>query len=183
MKLAALVLAAGAGRRFGGGKLAAPFHGEPLVHHAIRAARAAPGDRVIVVAAPDLALPSGVEVVRLASTALSASLKAGIAAAGPVDGLFVFLGDMPLVPPGLAGELAALLGRAYAVQPRFQGRPGHPVLLSARALADCSHLHGDDGFGRLLRGRGDLAFLDCDDEGVVADIDRAEDLTRLEGKP
>ncbi|HMP55911.1 MAG TPA: NTP transferase domain-containing protein, partial [Novosphingobium sp.] len=106
MKLAALVLAAGGaltgvyatlaaggGSRFGGGKLEALLRGEPLVSHAIRAARAAPVDRVIVVAAPALPLPDGVETVRIATTALSDSLKAGIAAAGPVDGLFVFLGD------------------------------------------------------------------------------------------
>lgn len=183
MNLAALVLAAGAGRRFGGGKLVAPFRGEPLLSHAIRAARAAPGGRVIVVAAPDLVLPADVEPIRLTSTALSASLQAGIAAAGPVDGLFVFLGDMPLVPHRLAGELAALLPGAYAVQPRYHGQPGHPVLLSAHALADCADLHGDEGFGRLLRGRSDVAFVECADEGVVADIDRAEDIARLEGMP
>lgn len=183
MKLAALVLAAGAGRRFGGGKLAAPFRGEPLVCHAIRAAAQAPGGRVIVVAAPGLDLPAGTEVVTLASEALSDSLRAGVAAAGAVDGLFVFLGDMPLVPPDLAQHMARLLPGAYAVQPRYRGQPGHPVLLSAGALADCGDLRGDEGFGRLLRGRGDVAFLDWPDEGVIADIDRAEDLTRLEGKP
>ncbi|HMO68686.1 MAG TPA: NTP transferase domain-containing protein [Novosphingobium sp.] len=182
MKLAALVLAAGAGSRFGGGKLEALLRGEPLVSHAIRAARAAPVDRVIVVAAPALPLPDGVETVRIATTALSDSLKAGIAAAGPVDGLFVFLGDMPLVPHGLGRELAALLPQAYAVVPRHAGRPGHPVLLSARALADCGNLRGDEGFGRLLRGRSDLAFLDGADEGAIIDIDRAEDLARLEGE-
>ena len=46
--LAALVLAAGAGVRFGGNQLAAHFRGEPLIVHAVRAARAAidfgPGD-------------------------------------------------------------------------------------------------------------------------------------------
>lgn len=182
MRLAALVLAAGAGSRFGGGKLEARFRGEALVNHAIRAARAAPGGRVIVVAAAGLPLPQGVQGVRIATTVLSDSLKAGIAAAGPVDGLFVFLGDMPLVPHGLAAELAALLPGAYAVVPRHAGHRGHPVLLSARAIADCDNLRGDEGFGPLLRGRSDVAFLDCGDEGAIIDIDRAEDLARLEGE-
>lgn len=181
MKLAALVLAAGAGTRFGGGKMLAGFRGEPLVERAIRAARAAPVERVIAVAAPGLPLPEGCEAIRIAATALSDSVKAGIAAAGQVDGLFVFLGDMPLVPHAVAADLAALLPGHYAVLPRHAGRPGHPVLLSAAALADCADLHGDEGFGRLLRGRSDVAFLDCADEGVVIDVDRAEDLARLEG--
>ena len=39
---AAIVLAAGSARRFGGRKLLAPFDGRPLLHHALAAARAAP---------------------------------------------------------------------------------------------------------------------------------------------
>ena len=183
MRLGALVLAAGAGRRFGGSKLSASFRGEPLIDHALRAARAAPAERLIVVAAPSLALPDGVEAVRLESAALSESLKAGIAAVGAVDGLFVFLGDMPLVPHAVAGRLVALLPGHYAALPRFSGRPGHPVLLSAAALADAQGLSGDEGAGRLLRGRGDVAWLDWTDAAVTFDIDRAEDLARLERGP
>ena len=183
MRLAALVLAAGAGKRFGGGKLAAPFRGEPLIEHALRAACAAPVDQVLVVAAPDLALACAaprLAVLRVESDALSASLRAGVAALGGVDGAFIFLGDMPLVPHPIAGELAALLPGHYAAQPRCGGTPGHPVLLSARALADIPALGGDEGAGRLLRRRDDIAFLDTDDEAVLLDVDRAEDIARLE---
>lgn len=185
MTLAALVLAAGAGRRFGGGKLEAPFGGEPLLLHALRAACAAPVDRVILVAAPDLAaaLPDPrIEVISLASDALSTSLKAGVARLGAVEGAFVFLGDMPLIPHGIAAELARLLPGHYAAQPRCGGQPGHPVLLSPQALGDVATLCGDEGAGRLLRARADVAFLDIADDAVLLDVDRAEDIARLEGK-
>lgn len=181
MKLSALVLAAGAGSRFGGGKLAAPFRGEPLLAHAVRAALAAPVDRVIVVAAPGLAVPDGVEVVRLESAALSDSLRAGIAAAGDADGLFVFLGDMPLIPHQAAQALASRLAGHYAALPCHGGKPGHPVLLSSAAMADARGLRGDEGAGLLLRGRPDVALMEWLDAGVCIDIDRAEDLARLEG--
>jgi molybdenum cofactor cytidylyltransferase len=104
--LAAVVLAAGSARRFGSDKLSATFDGKPLISHAIRAAQAAPVDRVVVVAHPALDLGASTELalVRLASGALSDSLRAGLAAAGDVDGLFVFLGDMPLVPHGAASR-------------------------------------------------------------------------------
>ena len=46
-----LVLAAGAGSRFGGPKQLAPLAGRPLLEHALRAAAAAPVDRVVVVLA------------------------------------------------------------------------------------------------------------------------------------
>jgi len=180
VNLAALVLAAGAGNRFGGGKLAARFRDEPLIDHAVRTALASPANRVIVVAAPGLTVPDGVEVLRVESLELAESLKAGISAAGPVDGLFVFLGDMPLVPQGVAAQLALNLGAAYAAQPRWRGKPGHPVLLSPRAIADAAGLHGDQGAGRLLRDNADTVYLDCSDEGVVIDVDRPDDLARLE---
>ena len=185
MRLVALVLAAGRATRFGSDKLAASLRGEPLLFHAIRAARAAPVERVIVVARPGLETGTWegdppVETLRLESAALSASLKAGVAAAGSVDGAFVFLGDMPAVPWAEAARLAARLGGAYAALPRRRGQPGHPVLLASRAFADIARLTGDAGAGQLLRGRSDVVFDDCEDAAIHADVDRPEDLRRLE---
>lgn len=182
MNLAAIVLAAGAGTRFGGNKLTAAFKGEPLLAHAIRAARAAPVSRVIVVCPPafDTSLWPDLEAVRIASPELSASLKAGIAAARHATGAYIFLGDMPLVPPGIAAALVAALGDNFAAVPRWQGKCGHPVLLAARAFPHIALLTGDEGAGKLLKARKDVAFVECDDEGVLLDIDRAEDIARLE---
>lgn len=181
MNFVAVVLAAGHATRFGSDKLSVLLDGEPLLFHAIRAARAAPVGRVIVVARPDL--DTGVwddkprmEVIRLASIALSDSLKAGIAAAGEADGAFIFLGDMPAVPHGEAARLAHALGAAYAALPRHEGQPGHPVLLSARAFPDIARLAGDEGAGRLLRARGDVVFDDCTNPAIHFDVDRPEDL-------
>jgi molybdenum cofactor cytidylyltransferase len=187
VNLAAIVLAAGSARRFGSDKLSAPFRGEPLVRHAIRAARAAPVDRVIVVCGERVALgewPGSppVEVVCIASSALSDSLKQGVAATGAVDGAFIFLGDMPLIPHSVSAGLAARLDGHFAVVPRHAGMNGHPVLLSARAFADIAGLTGDEGAGGLLRQRSDVAFVDVDDETILLDVDRAEDLVRLEAR-
>lgn len=181
MSFVALVLAAGAGTRFGGDKLSAQFGGEPLLFHAIRSARAAPVSRVVVIASADLEIGTWdgqppVEVVRVTSAALSSSLKTGIAAVQGSDGAFIFLGDMPRVPPDEAGKLAALIGCNYAAIPRHAGRPGHPVLLSARAFPDVAKLTGDRGAGPLLHGRTDVVFDDCHNAGVVFDVDRPEDL-------
>ena len=184
MNFVALVLAAGSASRFGSDKLSAPLEGEPLLFHAIRAARAAPVSRVIVIARPGLETGAWqgdppLEVVRIASSALSDSLKAGIAAAQGADGAFVFLGDMPRVPHDEAARLADLIGGSYAALPRLGGRPGHPVLLSARAFADIAALSGDEGAGRLLRRRKDVVFDDRTDPSIHFDVDRPEDLQRL----
>lgn len=184
MRLAAVVLAAGKATRFGGDKLSALLEGEPLLHHAIRAARAAPVERVIVVTRTGLDIGQWpgeptVERAEIASNALSVSLRVGIAAAQGMDGVFVFLGDMPRVPPQVAGQLARLLGDNYAAVPRYAGKSGHPVLLSARSFADIALLTGDAGAGKLLKTHSDVAFVDCDDPGVLLDVDRPEDLDAL----
>ncbi|MEZ5736886.1 MAG: NTP transferase domain-containing protein [Novosphingobium sp.] len=185
MKLVSVVLAAGSSTRFGSDKLSAMFRGEPLLRHAIRAARAAPVERVIVVCRPGLDIgewdgPPPVSPVRVNSDAISTSLKAGIAAAGDADGAFIFLGDMPLVPHHVAGKLAERLDDSFAVLPRHRGSVGHPVLLSVQAFPEIAGLDGDQGAGKLLRERTDIAYEEIADPAIHLDIDRAEDLARLE---
>lgn len=182
----AIVLAAGAATRFGGGKLVAGFRGEPLIAHAIRAARAAPVERVLVVASPTLAIGEWpgeppVEVVRVASAALSQSLAAGITAAqaAGAEAVYVFLGDMPLVPHATAATLAEGLGDAYAAVPVFEDRPGHPVLFARRAFPDLLSLSGDEGAGKLLRGQAEVVRLPVDEPGILLDVDVPGDITRL----
>ena len=186
MRRAAVVLAAGSARRFGSDKLSALLSGEPLVFHAIRAARAAPVERVIVVAHPALgtgAWPGepAVDVIHLTSDALSLSLRAGVQEAGDVDEVFVFLGDMPLVPHSVASSLARQIGGAYAAMPLQSGKPGHPVLLSARAVVDVARLRGDAGAGKLLRQRDDVRMVETDTPLIHLDIDRSEDLRQIGG--
>lgn len=184
MSFVAIVLAAGSSRRFGSDKLSTLFRGEPLVFHAIRAARAAPVERIVVVAHEALHIGDWpgqppVEACRVSSHALSASLKAGFAMEEAADGIFVFLGDMPLVPDGVAAQLANRMGSGFAAMPRHAGRPGHPVLLSRRAFPYIAELEGDSGAGSLLRSRDDVVFVESQDPGVVFDVDQPEDMARL----
>ena len=186
MTRVALVLAAGSATRFGSDKLSATLNGEPLLFHAIRAARAAPVSRVIVVARPGLEIgdwqgsPS-VDVVRIASEALSQSLQAGISAAARAEGAYVFLGDMPHIPHHIASHLARAIGDGFAAMPCEGGHPGHPVLLSARAYPAIAGLTGDQGAGRLLRQRSDVVFVDCTDPEIHVDVDVPADLAQLRG--
>ncbi|MFN3858860.1 MAG: NTP transferase domain-containing protein [Caulobacter sp.] len=191
----ALVLAAGAGARFGGAKLLAPWRGGPLIEAALGAAFAAPARGVTVVtgawaegvgaaAAGFVARTRQGERLRCVHAAdhglgLSASLKAGLAALpGDCAGAMIFLGDMPLVPPDLAGTmLAALPEGAAAAAPVFEGRRGHPVLLRRALFPALAGLEGDAGAGRVLAGLGEgLMLWPVGDAGVLRDIDRPGDL-------
>lgn len=188
--LVSLVLAAGHARRFGEDKLLKPLQGAPIIAYAMKAARAAPAARVIVVKRPGAALDQAcrdaaegdarVRFLDIDSAAMSDSLRAGLQAAGDAAGVFVFLGDMPLTPPHLAASLADKLEGHFAVAPRFAGAPGHPVLLSARAVQAAMTLEGDRGAGALLRQHeAEMAFLDIEDERVIIDVDTLEDYQRL----
>ncbi|MBP7701812.1 MAG: NTP transferase domain-containing protein [Phenylobacterium sp.] len=193
----AVVLAAGAGRRFGGGKLLAPWAGGALLNGALAAAFAAPVRRVIVVtgtaaaeveaAARDFAARSGAAsrllVVHAADhdEGMGASLRRA-AAELPADcaGAFVFLGDMPRVPHAVLGQLAAAVqAGAPAAAPVFAGQRGHPALIGAALLPELATLHGDAGARAILKGLGDqLALVEAPDDGVLFDVDERDDLRR-----
>jgi molybdenum cofactor cytidylyltransferase len=110
---------------------------------------------------------------------LAASLRAGIESLpDAAEGVFLFLGDMPIVPPDMAGRLLAALGPDHqAAAPLYQGQRGHPVLIMASLFPALAGLTGDRGAGGLLSSLGPaLVQVKTGDPGILKDIDRPEDL-------
>lgn len=114
-RLVAIVLAAGAGQRFGGDKLFAPLAGRPVLWHAIdRIARSRVVDAIIVVAgAHNLAAVRGlvaasgwrkVCAVCQGGARRQDSVRAGLMAAPPSAYVLVHDGARPLVPPALVAR-------------------------------------------------------------------------------
>ncbi len=188
--LEGVVLAAGSGSRFGGGKLLAAYGSGLLLHGALAAAFAAPVRQVTVVTGADAeavaaaarAFDPRVRIVHAPDHAegMGASLRTAIAAL-PLEAAaaFVFLGDMPRVPHGVLAPMAAALAKgAAAVAPTFQGRRGNPVLLGRNLFPDLLALSGDEGARRILQGLGErLALIEAADDGVLFDVDRRSDLS------
>lgn len=182
-----VVLAAGGGRRFGGGKLLAELDGRPLLEHAVGAMLAVPAiERVVVVlgagateiaAAADLA---GTEplVCERWEEGISASLRAGVGAlAGDgAEAVLVTLGDQPFVTPGAIAAIADQLDSpAPAVRAVYEGRPGHPVLIKQELFGPVGELRGDAGARDLLAAAG-VREIECSRLGSADDVDTAEDL-------
>src|SRR5579862_2122925 len=192
----AVVLAGGAGSRFGGGKLTYPWRGGALIDGALAAAFAAPARTVTVVTGADPAVAAAarafaarigetgrLRVIHCADHAegMGATLRTGVASLPDgAAGVFVFLGDMPRVPPAVLPRLAdALAAGAPAAAPAFEGQRGHPVLFAAALLPKLAALAGDEGARSVLRALGDqLTLIPTGDPGVLIDIDRPEDLGR-----
>lgn len=183
----ALILAAGAGRRFGGGKLLADLGGAPVIRRvADRVTGAGFAEVLVVTGAEDAPLRialagSDVRILNAPDWAegMAASLRRGVAALSPaVQGVCVFLGDMPLVPAALCPPLVeAAQAAGFAGRPRYQGKPGHPVAFTRAAFADLLALEGDEGAATLLKARaGAIAYVETADSGVLFDIDTPADL-------
>lgn len=183
-----IVLAAGAGSRFGGRKQLAPFRGRPLIEHALEAMAAAPVDPVILVLGADAELVReraelrGALLVVCADWAdgQSASLRAGLAALDHADAAVVVLGDQPLISPdAVARVVAARSPEADAVRASYDGVCGHPVLLERRVWAGLAALSGDAGARELLGGLS-VRAVPCDGLGSPEDIDTPNELEVLQ---
>lgn len=182
----ALVLAAGAGSRFGGRKLLAPWRGGVLLDGALEAALLAPVQSVLVVTGAD-ADPVTAAVAGRAVTVhapdhaegMAASLRTGIAALPPdARGAVVFLGDMPLTPPEVVRRLVEALDAGAPAAAPFHGeRRGNPAAISAALFPRISALAGDSGARRVLDDLGPgLVRIETEDPGVLIDVDRPGDL-------
>jgi CTP:molybdopterin cytidylyltransferase MocA len=190
--VSAILLAAGSGSRFGGGKLLAPYRGRPLIEAPLANLADAPLDETVVVVGDDaerlrrVCEPYGVRVVENPDwrQGQSSSVRAGLLALGPeVGAAVVLLADQPLVGPGAVKRLVAAFeeGAEVAVA-TYGGRRRNPVLFSRTVwpLLE-AELAGDEGARAVLRRHPDLVTdVPCDEVGDPADVDTAEDLRGLE---
>jgi molybdenum cofactor cytidylyltransferase len=167
-RVAAVVLAAGAGTRFGGAKLGAMLEGRPMLQHVLDAVRALGPERCVVVLGADAEeLEAAVDwrdEVRVRNPApnagLSGSLRLGVAESQRVLpgllGVLVVLGDQPRTSPDVMRALvdllpAALAQGAWAVVPDYAAGGGaNPALVLGDGLARIPELRGDRGLGALL---------------------------------
>ncbi len=156
---AGLILAAGAGTRFGAApKLLAELDGRPLLEWAVRAQCAvAHLSRVVVVlgAHADEVL-ARVPLMRAEpvicddwETGQAASLRCGLSALRDAEKVLVTLGDEPLITPQV---ITRFIGEPPGTRAAYNGRPGHPVVLGAEQIEAVMALRGDQGARQLLQG-------------------------------
>jgi molybdenum cofactor cytidylyltransferase len=190
VRIVGVLLAAGSGSRFGGGKLVHPVgeHAEPLAHIAWRHLRDAVSDVIVVVRAGDAAVEqvfreagAAITICEDSNEGMGRSLACGIRGASGADGWIVALGDMPLVRPETIRRVAAALaGGASIAIPVHEGRRGHPVGFAAKHGPALIGLQGDEGARRIVGADpGQVVEVDVDDPGILADVDTREDASRL----
>jgi molybdenum cofactor cytidylyltransferase len=191
VKPAGIILAAGESSRMGKDKALLPYAGTTFIERLIDLflPRVSPlivvlghnAGRILV----EMRERPGVQVAinyKYKDGQLS-SLKIAIAALPPdAVAALVTLVDHPAV-----GEatLDAILAHATAplVIPRYNGRRGHPVLLSRRLLDKIAALPADASAKQVIHAHlAEAVLLDVDDPGVLRDVDTPADWKRLNAK-
>ena len=197
-RISAVVLAAGAGSRFGGGKLLAPYRGRPLVEAVLRGLHEAPVNEIIAVVGDK----TGEEEDMLRQVCsrygaiiavnpnweegISTSVKRGLSACSPdSDAAVVVLGDQPLVGETAVERLveAHKRGAVLAVA-TYGGRRRNPALFARGTWPMLGEeLSGDEGAKGFLERHPEMVTeVACDDVADPADVDTREDLRRLEAR-
>ena len=187
--IVAILLAAGSGSRFGGDKLLHPLEdGVAIAAHAARNLRAALPDMVAVVRWGDFPLydmleQEGCQVTMFqgAARGMGASLAHAIAQARGADGWIVALADMPRISPVTIGKVSAAVETgALIAAPVYKGERGHPVGFGAGLLDELLALDGDQGARAVVeRHRDAVKLIECEDAGVLLDVDRKADLDAI----
>lgn len=173
-----VVLAAGAGRRYGGPKafVRTPA-GETWLERTCSVLLAGGCTSVVATVPEGRELPSldaQVRALPLRTSGQSESLAAALEAAMAegVEAVVVMLVDLPDVG---ADVVARVLGTGVEpgslVRATYDGRPGHPVLIgSAHLGALLASLTGDTGANAYLREHG-VRVVECGDLATGADVD------------
>ncbi len=177
-RVAAILLAAGRGTRFGADKLSWPVGGRPLGVYAARALLALPFSMRIAVTPPRGIRYDDLGFIRVENDhpelgmAHSIRLGVGEAQRRGADAVLIVLADMPFVP---SAHLAALLARyrdGASIIASEASHPGPPVLFGRSWFSRLAALEGDKGAGAWLAGAQTVA---CETHWLL-DIDTKADL-------
>ena len=188
--LYALILAAGASRRFGSPKQLVRIDGRPMLHAAVSRAVEVVGHSVSVVLgahagelAPLLShSPASIVINRDWEQGMSSSIRAGIARIpGSVDGLLIMLCDQPSVTGEDLRRLVATWRRQpdYAAAAQFGATTGAPAIFPRWLFRELAELRGDRGAGTLLQRHADRVVRVLI-AAAALDVDTPEDLLLLE---
>lgn len=189
MNAAGLILAAGESRRMGSPKALLEFQGEtfldrliglfsrhcaPVIavlggqRESIRAALRRAGEALLV-ENPDFRLGQ--------LTSMQCGLRAVPADA---DAVLFTLVDHPAVQPDTIARLISAGTRAPLRIPRCGGRRGHPIWFAKSLIPEFLALPaGSPAKDIVTRHAGEIAYLDVDDPGILADVDDPEAYRRL----
>ena len=185
MKIAALILAAGAGSRFGSLKQLALINDKPMLQHCIDHANGQLSGAVYTVLGNQSELInrqiSRTQVIQHPQWAqgIGSSIAAGVSYLRPdFDAILIMLGDQPMITSTHLGQLIELYKGQQAVCSFYQENLGVPAIFGKMHFDPLTKLTGDQGAKQLLKGLSP-APKTVPLELMYRDIDYPQDIDRL----
>lgn len=182
-----VIMASGLGKRFGGNKLMADFHGKPMIQRALDATEGLFTHRVVVTrheSVAKLCRQQHVEVVLHDLPGRNDTVRLGLEALGDLDCCLFMPGDQPL----LRRETVALLletrkeNLASILRPAYEDTEGSPVLFPSWAFPELKSLPEGKGGGFVIKNHPhDVLRVSVADPFELADADTQETLELLKG--
>lgn len=191
LKLAGVIVAAGLSSRMGEFKPLLPLHGKPVLLHEIDQLLSAGADSVVVVTGwrgeeVERALRGVSPRVRTVRNPryredMFLSVQAGVRALSADTDAFFFL---PADCPAVSADTMRLLAETFRRDrprvcfPVYQGRRGHPPLISCDLREDLLSFGGEGGLRQFLR-RWPAEEVPVDDAEICRDMDTPEEYRRV----
>ncbi len=189
MKIAAVLMAAGASSRFGECKLIKKFASRPMFEYALDAL---PYNKLCAVA-----VVSGRAEILAAAEARGfipvlndrpedgppRTIRLGMEAVGDADGIMFMVADQPLLRrESVAGELNFFAKNANSIVAMGHGaRRGNPVIFPREFFDELKALHGERGGGAVMAAHRERIMLyQLENEAELTDIDTASDYIMLQ---
>lgn len=180
-----VLMASGLGKRFGGNKLMADFHAQPMIARALGATGGLFDRRVVVTRHDDVARfcrARGVEVVLHDKPFRSDTVRLGLEAVGEVEGCLFCPCDQPLLRrETVAALISAWDGEPEAIwRPGFEGRPGAPILFPRWSFGLLHTLPEGKGGSFVAKKYPErVRMLPVRDQYELVDVDTRETLAEL----
>ena len=189
MTTAGLILAAGESRRMGSHKALLELQGETFLDRLIGLFSRHCAPVIAVLGAGQESIRATMRRAREALLVENpdfrfgqlSSMQCGLRAVpADADAVLFTLVDHPAVRPETIAQLLAYGGREPIRIPRFGGRRGHPILFSKSVVPEFLALPAGSSAKEVVsRYAGEIAYLDVDDPGILADVDDPEAYRRL----
>lgn len=180
-----VVMASGLGRRFGGNKLLADFHGQPMLCRILDATQGVFAQRVVVTryeAVVQLCRERGIRCRMHELPWRSDTVRLGLEAVAGVQRCMFAAADQPLLSAQTVAALALAAANApdKIWRPVCGGEAGNPVIFPGWAFPQLGSLTGGDGGSAVIRRhRQCLRTLALEDPWELKDVDSPEDLEKL----
>jgi molybdenum cofactor cytidylyltransferase len=190
-KIGCLVMAAGSGTRFGGGKLTAEVAGKTLIRRALEAVPEGVFSDVVVAAQEgairNLAESFGFRFIlnNHPDRGVGRTIRLGTEAMSGCAAILYMVADQPF----LTGETVKRVAEAWRGAPEMiagascGGRRGNPNIFPARFFPELLALDGDRGGSRVIRAHEDCflpvetperELVDCDTREIWDEIQRTQ---------